>query len=82
MRICLAEMICAHQRPSVPEPRQVPASLACGRTRRLGTPATLSLTLSTFSEERADAFADAEDPAEVVEEMMDQIIIETVDILG
>ena len=59
-----------------------PASLACGRARRLGTPATLSLTLSTFSEERADAFADAEDPAEVVEEMMDQIIIEMVDVLG
>ena len=44
--------------------------------------ASLSLTLSTFSEERADAFADAEDPAEVVEEMRDQIIIEMVDILG
>ena len=42
--------------------------------------ASLSLTLS--SEERADVFADAEDPAEVVEEMMDQIIIEMVDILG
>ena len=44
--------------------------------------ASLSLTLSSFSEERADAFADAEDPAEVVEEMRDQIIIEMVDILG
>ena len=44
--------------------------------------ASLGLTLSTFSEERDDAFADAEDPAEVVEKMMDQIIIEMVDILG
>ena len=44
--------------------------------------ASPSLTLGTFSEERAHAFADAEDPAEVVEEMRDQIIIEMVDILG